>query len=45
MGRINRSTTFYFPAEALATLACKAFDPDLLTERFTIISAGLTALP
>jgi hypothetical protein len=38
-------TVFYFTASALATLDRKLFDPGLLTERFTIISTGLTALP
>ena len=38
-------TVCYFPAAALATLSRKAFDPGLLTDPFTIISMGLTALP
>jgi len=35
----------YFPDAALATPARKASDPGLLTDRFTIISTGLTAFP
>ena len=40
-----RSPAFYLPAAALATLVRKTFDPELLTERLTIISMGRTALP